>query len=254
MAARLTRGHTSTLAGRSGEGSSTMTPDIAITDETLMLRVRDRDADALALLYDRHHRAAYSLAYRVLNDAGHAEDVVQESFLAVWRYAGRFEPSRGQLRAWLLTIVRRRAINHLRGKLSPGQLAELDERQPDLQQPEVWQQAYDAIRQTDIQAALQQLPQEQRLAIELAFFNGLSHSEIAARLGVPLGTVKSRIRLAFRKLRAVLEQYAGRPASAAHDDPRPALSWPVRRRDVRLPQRERPCPMRRRSTGDLGVA
>ena len=203
-----------------------MTQDTTSTDEALMTRICHQDADALALLYDRHHRAAYGLALRILHDAGQAEDVVQEAFLALWRHAGSYQPARGRVRTWLLTIVHHRAINQLRKNLAPGQLAELDEGLRDVRQPDVWQQAYDQIRQADIRAALDELPQDQRQAVELAFFAGLSHSEIAERLDLPLGTVKSRIRLAFRKLQAFLEQYAVEHAAARPVTP-PAPRWRV---------------------------
>ena len=160
------------------------------------------------MLYDRHHRAAFALAVRILNDVGQAEDAVQEAFLAVWRHAGSDVPSRGRPRAWLLTIVHRRAMNYLRGRAVPGHLADLDEGLLDVGQPEVWQVAYERIRQAEIRAALAERLDEQWTAVELAFFAGLSHSEIAERLSLPLGTVKSRIRLAFRKRQTFLDTYA----------------------------------------------
>jgi RNA polymerase sigma-70 factor (ECF subfamily) len=107
-----------------------------------------------------------------------------------------------------LTIVHHRSINQLRGQLAPGQVAELEDHLLDGDQPEVWEVAYEGIRGGEIGEALTQLPDEQREAIEMAFYGGLSHSEIAERLGVPLGTVKSRIRLAFRKLQGFLSNYA----------------------------------------------
>jgi RNA polymerase sigma factor (sigma-70 family) len=139
-------------------------------DEVLMVRVREQDADALAALYDRHHRAAFALALRILNDVGQAEDVVQESFLAVWRHAAGYDPTRGRLRTWLLTIVHHRAINQLRRRPTPGQMAVLDEGLRDSWQPEVWRVAFDNIRQQDIRGALAELPAEQRTAVELAFW------------------------------------------------------------------------------------
>jgi RNA polymerase sigma-70 factor (ECF subfamily) len=197
---------TYTKAGGAMAAMTELTQDVS--DETLMALIQDRNDDALAMLYDRHHRGAFSLAYRIVNDFGQAEDVVQEAFLAVWRHAGSYLATRGRPRAWLMTIVHHRAINQLRGRLAPGQIAELDEGLLDYEQPEVWQVAYEGIRGDDIREALSQLPSEQREAIELAFFGGLSHSEIAERQGLPLGTVKSRIRLAFTKLQTFLNGYA----------------------------------------------
>jgi RNA polymerase sigma-70 factor (ECF subfamily) len=180
-----------------------------LSDENLMALICERDGAALAMLYDRHHRAAFSLAYRILNDFDQAEDVVQEAFLAVWRSAASFSPSRGHPRAWLLTIVHHRAINQLRrGQLAPGMRVELDENLINAKEPEAWRVAFESIRQEDIRQALAQLPDEQRTPIDLAYFAGLSHSEIAERLAVPLGTVKSRIRLGFRKLQNLLSRYA----------------------------------------------
>jgi RNA polymerase sigma-70 factor (ECF subfamily) len=183
---------------------------VDITDEALMTLICEQNAEALAMLYDRHHRAAFSLAYRILNDTGQAEDVVQESFLATWRQAATYQAQRGQPRAWLLTIVRNRAINLLRrGRPAAGQMSELDENLLDAGQPEVWQIAFEKMRSDEIRLALARLPEEQRTAVELAFFGGLSHAEIAERLAMPLGTIKSRIRLAFTKLQAILATYAG---------------------------------------------
>ena len=181
---------------------------VTTLDEGLMARMREQDGEALAILYDRHHRAAYSLALRILQDAGQAEDVVQEAFLAVWRQAPGYDPSRGPVRPWLLTIVHHRAINHLRKQAAPGQLTERDEELLEARQPEVWQAAYQTIRHQEIRAALDELPTDQRAVIDLAFFGGLTHREIAERLNLPLGTVKSRMRLAFRKLETWLERYA----------------------------------------------
>jgi RNA polymerase sigma-70 factor (ECF subfamily) len=126
----------------------------------------------------------------------------------VWRQADRFDARRGRLRAWLLTIVHHQAINHRRGRRSQAPISEVDENLVDSRQPEVWQLAYGAIRQADVRAALRLLPHEQRCALEMAYFTGLSHSQIAQRLDLPLGTVKSRTRLGMRKLQTYLAHHA----------------------------------------------
>jgi len=160
----------------------------------------------VAELYDRHARPIYSLALRILGDATEAEDIVQEVFSQAWKQAARYDASRGAVGAWLLTLARSRAIDHLRAKRArPGEVS--DER--------VAGQLVDAGPPADslvlsseqvarVRAALDELPLLQRAAIELAYYEGLTHAEIADRLEQPLGTVKTRIRLAMLKLRDVL--------------------------------------------------
>ena len=161
------------------------------------------DHDALAELYDRHARPIYSLALRILQDPSDAEDVVQEVFSQAWQQAGRYDPSRGAVAAWLLTVGRSRAIDRLRARRArPENL--MDERAVlnvvDLGQTQD-QQILSAEQIARVRAALDELPVLQRVAIELAYYEGLTHAEIAARLEQPLGTVKTRIRLALLKLR-----------------------------------------------------
>ncbi len=160
----------------------------------------------MAELYDRHARPIYSLALRILGDETEAEDIVQEVFSQAWKQAARYNASRGAVGAWLLTLARSRAIDRLRAKRArPGDVS--DER--------VAGQLVDAGPPADllvlsseqvarVRAALDELPLLQRAAIELAYYEGLTHAEIADRLEQPLGTVKTRIRLAMLKLRDVL--------------------------------------------------
>ena len=160
----------------------------------------------MAELYDRHARPIYSLALRILGDTTEAEDIVQEVFSQAWKQAARYNASRGAVGAWLLTLARSRAIDRLRAKRArPGDVS--DER--------VAGQLVDAGPPADslvlsseqvarVRAALDELPLLQRAAIELAYYEGLTHAEIADRLEQPLGTVKTRIRLAMLKLRDVL--------------------------------------------------
>jgi RNA polymerase sigma-70 factor (ECF subfamily) len=174
-------------------------------DELLLDRLSRREADALDALYVRYGRLAYALAYRVLGNPEAAEDAVQEGFLAVWRNAESYRREKGSARGWLLTVVRNRAIDALRARESRPKVGatlddvvaasdEIDPADAALQRVEA-----DAIRQ-----ALATLPREQREAVELAFFSGLSYPEVAARVGAPLGTVKSRMRLALERLRGML--------------------------------------------------
>jgi RNA polymerase sigma-70 factor (ECF subfamily) len=168
-------------------------------------RMVDGNTDGLTALYDRHGRLVYSLALRIVRDAGDAEDVTQEVFVQAWRQADRFDVVRGSVLAWLLTVTRARAIDLLRRRRVRPQPADepivVDASDgapgPELQLQ--WTERAAAIR-----AALESLPLVQRLAIELAFFEGLTHTEIAEQLEVPLGTVKTRVRQGLLRLRDML--------------------------------------------------
>jgi RNA polymerase sigma-70 factor, ECF subfamily len=170
-------------------------------------RVAEGDSGALAELYDAHARTLYSLALRVLGDQADAEDVLQEVFAQVWRQAARYDMRRGNVAAWLLTIARTRAIDRLRARRArPDTAAATEDATGLLAAPladpgDVLAAERDAQR---VRAALHQLPLLQRLAIELAYFEGLTQSEIAERLEQPLGTIKTRIRLGLLKLRDAL--------------------------------------------------
>jgi RNA polymerase sigma-70 factor, ECF subfamily len=174
-----------------------------LADQAALARMARGDQDGLAELYDRHARPIYSLALRILQDPSDAEDVVQEVFSQAWQQAGRYDPSRGAVAAWLLTVARSRAIDRLRARRArPENL--MDERAVlnivDLGQAQD-EQVLSAEQIARVRAALGDLPVLQRVAIELAYYEGLTHAEIAARLEQPLGTVKTRIRLALLKLR-----------------------------------------------------
>jgi RNA polymerase sigma-70 factor, ECF subfamily len=160
------------------------------------------DHDALAEIYDRYARLVYSLALRILRDQSDAEDVVQEVFSQAWRQAGRYESSRGNVIAWLLNLTRSRAIDRLRGRRSRPEAAgdALTLELPDLAQP-IDEMLALSGRATQIRAAVEELSVLQRMAIELAFYEGLTHVEIAERLELPLGTVKTRIRQGLLKLK-----------------------------------------------------
>jgi RNA polymerase sigma-70 factor (ECF subfamily) len=174
------------------------------SDEALMLLVQQGDGQALGTIYDRHHRVAMGLAYRMLSSRESAEEIVQESFLAVWRLAGSYHVERGRLKDWLLQIVRNRCIDRLRRERGFGTIGEIDPALPDPQLPEAWVVASQEELRQEVSAALALLPAEQREAVDLAYFSGLSQQEISDRTGTPLGTVKGRMRLAMDKLRQTL--------------------------------------------------
>lgn len=170
----------------------------------LLARVAAGEERALAALYDRVAAAAYGLALRITGDAAAAEDVVQESLLRVWRRADRYEAARGAARPWLLRLVRNAAIDQVRARGARGRAEHEAGAEPEqLAVPERPDEALLRLeRGRRVRAALEALPVEQRRAIETAYFEGLSHSEIAAREGAPLGTVKTRIRDGVLRLRA----------------------------------------------------
>jgi RNA polymerase sigma-70 factor (ECF subfamily) len=178
----------------------------ALSDEELLCLVAAGRCDALEALFDRYGSAAFSLARRVCRSAARAEDVVQESFLCLWRGVGRYEPARGSVRTWLLGIVHHRAIDNIRRHGPSAQCCVSDdglaERLPaaECTESEILQRA----ERRRIRDALAALPAEQRRVIELAFFDGLTHSQIASLLSLAPGTVKGRMRLGLAKLRQAL--------------------------------------------------
>jgi RNA polymerase sigma-70 factor, ECF subfamily len=185
---------------------STRETDSRDVDRTLLARMAQGDGDALAQLYDRHARPVYSLAVRILRDGRDAEDVVQEVFTQAWRQASRYTATRGPAGAWLSTLTRSRAIDRLRARRARPERASDDAAATALidASPPIEHQLLSAEQVARVRAALDDLPLLQRVAIELAYFEGLSHVEIADRLEQPLGTVKTRIRLAMGKLREML--------------------------------------------------
>jgi RNA polymerase sigma-70 factor, ECF subfamily len=157
----------------------------------------------LERLYDAHHRQAIGLAYRLLGDLGDAEEVVQEAFLSAWRSGHTYDPARGSTQTWILAMVRNRAIDVMRArKRRPVQPFAEGADPPDA--IDVPTQAAIAVDAVAARQALEALPPEQKQAIELAYFSGLSHSEIASELAAPIGTVKGRIRLGLDRLRVLM--------------------------------------------------
>ena len=182
------------------------------TDETLIRALQQKDLDALEELYGRHHRTALAVAFRVLQDRNLAEDVIQEAFLAVWRKPEAFKPERGSGRTWLLSIVRHRAIDITRGRSYDKESLSLDEIAFEPRSPDAWQNVSRKLDQEHIREALDALPVEQREAIVMAYFGGYTLKEVSESIGVPLGTVKGRVRLGMQKMKSLLTEIdAGAP-------------------------------------------
>lgn len=173
-------------------------------DAALLRDIQGRETGALAHLYDHYSRLAFGLAYRILGDSSVAEEVVQDAFMNVWRQATSFDPQRGAVRSWLLSIVHHRAIDRLRSRASQRGDVTLDLVERTMAVPDTWHAVAATLQRDEVRQALRQLPPDQQRTIEMAYFAGMSHSEIAAAMDVPLGTVKGRLRLALRKLRDLL--------------------------------------------------
>ena len=182
-----------------------------LSDEALVALVSRSDESALAELYDRIGGTAYGLAYRVLRDEALAEDAVQEAFLGLWRSAGSFVPERAKASTWILTLVHRRAVDVVRRE--QRRRTEPLEAAPEPAEGSAEEAAWLRLDRERVQAALAQLPDQQREAIELAYYGGYTQSELADRLGQPIGTIKSRMFAGLARLRELL------------DDERERTSW-----------------------------
>jgi RNA polymerase sigma-70 factor (ECF subfamily) len=169
-----------------------------------MAALAARDLSALATLYDRYGRLAYALAYRILGESAGAEDVVHDAFLSAWRGATTYRRERGNARGWLLSIVHHRAVDILRRKTAfrPAPLDAAENKASDL---DTAASAERNVEQQGVRQALRELPEAQRRTIELAYFGGYTHAELAELMGVPLGTVKGRMRIGLQKMRRALE-------------------------------------------------
>jgi RNA polymerase sigma factor (sigma-70 family) len=190
-----------------GETQAEATPrrDLAhLSDEALLALVSRGDDAALGELYDRYGRIAYGLALRIVRDRTLAEDVVQEGFLAVWRSAGTFRAEHGKPSTWILTLVHRRAVDLVRReeRRRADPIDELAQPAGEATDEEAWLRAQRQV----VQEALRKLPPDQREAIELAYYGGFTQSELAERLGQPLGTIKSRMFTGLRRLRELLAE------------------------------------------------
>jgi RNA polymerase sigma-70 factor, ECF subfamily len=186
-----------------------VTSDIRnLADEEVMQLVQGGSPRAFELLYERHGGAAFSLAYRMVGNGVTAEDITQEAFLSIWRSRTRYDQARGSVRTWVLGIVHNRGIDALRrGTVHDRRRETLDGVEERHEAPE--RTDVEAARREEarsVRTALDTLPAEQRRTIELAYFGGFSHSQIAELLGMPIGTVKGRMRLGLEKLRAQLAE------------------------------------------------
>jgi RNA polymerase sigma-70 factor (ECF subfamily) len=196
-------------------------PALNGTDADLIAMVGAGDGPALMNLYDRYNRQAFGLAFRILGDAATAEEVVQDAFVALWRNAAAFDQTRGGVKSWLLTIVHNRAIDRLRSSASRSGTVELEVADYAGITNDPWDAVADSLDGAQVRQAVAELPEDQRQAIELSYFQGLTHQEISTQYGIPLGTVKGRLRLGLKKLGATL----------AHSSPSPPGHEPVRDRD-----------------------
>jgi RNA polymerase sigma-70 factor (ECF subfamily) len=175
-------------------------------DFVLMQRIAGGERNALAALYARHGGVAFAFARRMLADDHDAEEAVQDAFVSVWRRAGSFRSDAAAPRTWLLAIVRNRCIDSLRRRRGDAAIAPLDEAQPEAFDNELWPEIWKRHCGAAVRAALGALPPEQREVIELGFYGGYSHSQIAERLALPLGTLKKRMRSGLKRLREALDE------------------------------------------------
>lgn len=173
-----------------------------LSDEALVALAARSEQLALAELYDRYGRTAYGLALRILRDQALAEDAVQEGFLAVWRTAARFVPERGKASTWILTLVHRRAVDLVRRE--QRRRADTLDEAADPAGASVEEEAWLRLQRERVQDALRRLPDPQREALELAYYGGFTQTELAERLGQPLGTIKSRMFAGLSRLRELL--------------------------------------------------
>jgi RNA polymerase sigma-70 factor (ECF subfamily) len=175
---------------------------LLLADEDLISLVQTKDAEAFAVLYDRHGRVAYSLAYRMMGERQAAEDLVQDAFLKLWRSARSYRPERGSVRTWLLSIVHNQGIDQIRSSASRRRTQDkVEASAPRFQPSEAFAQSWRNAQREQVREALKTLPQEQLKVLELAYFSGYTHVEIAELLDLPLGTVKGRMRLGLKKVK-----------------------------------------------------
>ena len=179
---------------------------LILADEDLISLVEAGDAEAFATLYDRHSRAAFSLAYRMMGERQASEDLTQDAFLKVWRGASSYRADRGSVRTWILSIVHNRGIDQIRSQASRRRTQDKIEASASRSQPsEAFAETWRNSQRDQVREALNTLPPEQLKILELAYFSGYTHVELSDLLGLPLGTVKGRMRLGLKKIRDYFE-------------------------------------------------
>ena len=179
---------------------------LVLADEDLISLVETGDADAFAALYDRHSSAAFSLAYRMMGERQASEDLAQDAFLKVWRGAGSYRVARGSVRTWILSIVHNRGIDQLRSHASRRRTQDkIEATAPRSQPSEAFAETLRNSQRDQVREAMDTLPSEQLKILELAYFSGYTHVEISELLGLPLGTVKGRMRLGLKKIKDFFE-------------------------------------------------
>ena len=181
-----------------------------LSDEALLDAIAGGATWALESLYQRYSRILYSLAYRMVADHQVAEDLLQDAFIAVWKRSTSYSPHMGAARSWLISILHHRTIDYLRRvrrrsniQVTPLEEIEFEET---IAFPDAWDEAWRNVQSSQVRAALMKIPPEQRLVIELAYFQGWTHTEIAAGTQIPLGTIKARMRLGLLRLKHILQQ------------------------------------------------
>lgn len=175
---------------------------LTLADEDLIALAEGGDAEAFAALYDRHSRAAYSLAYRMMGEKQAAEDLVQDVFLKVWRSTGSYRVERGSVRTWILSVLHNRGIDQIRSSASRRKTQDkIEASAPKSQPSEAFAETWRNTQRDQVRDALTSLPPEQLKILELAYFSGYTHVEIAEILDLPLGTVKGRMRLGLKKIK-----------------------------------------------------
>ena len=181
-----------------------------LSDEALINAIAEGAEWAMEPLYERYNRVLFSLAYRMVADHQVAEDLLQDAFLSVWRRATSYSPQSGSVRSWLISIVHHRTIDYLRAVRRRAGLKEVTWEEVELDErtafPDVWEEALRSVQGAQLRAALRNIPPEQRMVIELAYFQGWTHSEIPEGCEIPLGTVKARMCLGLSHLRVLLAQ------------------------------------------------
>ncbi len=191
-----------------------------ISDRTLISAIAGKAVWAMEVLYQRYSRLLYAFVYRIVGNQQVAEDLMQEAFFAVWQHAHSYVPQQGEVRSWLISVFHHKAIDYLRGLQRRATIQQVELEQVDLQEHlaigDAWDEVWQSAQRDLIREALMRLPREQRMVIELAYFQGWTHSEIAEGTHLPLGTVKARMRLGLLHLKRFLEKKdVGREADSS---------------------------------------